>query len=77
MSFFSHYAFTTPLSSSFFCTFQIAVFQANPQLKTYVRASLERAVQELLPPVVERSIKIALTTCEQIMKKVRKLKHFP
>ncbi|XP_060561916.1 CCR4-NOT transcription complex subunit 1-like [Ruditapes philippinarum] len=48
---------------------QIAVFQAQPQLKTYVRASLERAVQELLPPVVERSIKIALTTCEQIMKK--------
>jgi len=48
---------------------QIAVFQANPQLKQYVRTAVERSVQELLPPVVERSIKIALTTCEQIIKK--------
>ena len=27
-------------------------------------------MQELLVPVVDRSIKIALTTCEQIIKKV-------
>ncbi|XP_064641680.1 CCR4-NOT transcription complex subunit 1-like isoform X3 [Lineus longissimus] len=48
---------------------QIALFQTNPQLKQYVRPAIERSVQDLLPPVVERSIKIALTTCEQIVKK--------
>ncbi|XP_052816540.1 CCR4-NOT transcription complex subunit 1-like isoform X2 [Mya arenaria] len=48
---------------------QLGVFQANPQLKQYVRVSIERAVQDLLPPVVERSLKIALTTCEQIIRK--------
>ena len=47
------------------------MFQANPQLKQYVRAALEKAVHELMPPVVERAIKIALTTCEQIIKKVQ------
>ena len=46
------------------------MLQANPQLKQYVKAAVERAVQELLVPVVDRSIKIALTTCEQIIKKV-------
>ena len=46
------------------------MLQANPQLKQYVRAAVERAVQELLVPVVDRAIKIALTTCEQIIKKV-------
>ena len=49
---------------------QMQVFQANPQLKQVVRVSIERAVQDLLPPVVERSLKIALTTCEQIIRKV-------
>ncbi|KAL3860717.1 hypothetical protein ACJMK2_010802 [Sinanodonta woodiana] len=48
---------------------QIAVFHANPQLKQYVRPAIERAVQEMLPVVVERSIKIGLNTCEQIIKK--------
>ena len=55
---------------TFFDTFKIGVLQANPQLKQFVRAAVERAVQELLVPVVDRSIKIALTTCEQIIKKV-------
>lgn len=50
--------------------FQLPLFQAHPQLKQLVRPALERAVQELLPPVVDRSIKISLTTCEQIVKKV-------
>ena len=52
------------------CVSQLALFQAHPQLKQFVRPSIERSVQELLPPVVERSIKIALTTSEQIVKKV-------
>nr|XP_006813651.1 PREDICTED: CCR4-NOT transcription complex subunit 1-like [Saccoglossus kowalevskii] len=48
---------------------QIALFQANLTLKQCVRPSVDRAVQELVTPVVERSIKIAMTTCEQIVKK--------
>jgi hypothetical protein len=54
---------------------QISLFQANPQLKQFVRPAIERAVHELLPPVVERSIKIALTTCEQIIRKVCIIDH--
>jgi CCR4-NOT transcription complex subunit 1 len=48
---------------------QLGLFQAHPQLKQYVRSAIERSVQELLLPVVERSQKIAVTTCEQIVKK--------
>uniref|UniRef100_A0A667XSL9 CCR4-NOT transcription complex subunit 1 n=1 Tax=Myripristis murdjan TaxID=586833 RepID=A0A667XSL9_9TELE len=42
---------------------------SHPQLKQCVRQSVERAVQELVHPVVDRSIKIAMTTCEQIVRK--------
>lgn len=48
---------------------QIPLFQAHPQLKQCVRQAIERAVQELVHPVVDRSIKIAMTTCEQIVRK--------
>lgn len=48
---------------------QIPLLQAHPQLKQCVRQSIERAVQELVHPVVDRSIKIAMTTCEQIIRK--------
>ena len=48
---------------------QIPLLQARPQLKQCVRQSIERAVQELVHPVVDRSIKIAMTTCEQIVRK--------
>ncbi|XP_063970716.1 CCR4-NOT transcription complex subunit 1-like isoform X2 [Lytechinus pictus] len=48
---------------------QLAIFQAHPQLRNCVRPAVERAVQELVHPVVDRSIKIALSTCEQIVKK--------
>ncbi|XP_061334481.1 CCR4-NOT transcription complex subunit 1-like isoform X11 [Pezoporus flaviventris] len=47
----------------------ILLFQAHPQLKQCVRQAIERAVQELVHPVVDRSIKIAMTTCEQIVRK--------
>lgn len=50
-------------------SFQISLLQAHPQLKQCVRQSVERAVQELVHPVVDRSIKIAMTTCEQIIRK--------
>ncbi|XP_071959089.1 CCR4-NOT transcription complex subunit 1-like isoform X2 [Antedon mediterranea] len=48
---------------------QAEIFQMIPQLRACVRIAVERSVQELVQPVVERSIKIALTTCEQIVKK--------
>ncbi|XP_033373032.1 CCR4-NOT transcription complex subunit 1 isoform X10 [Parus major] len=47
----------------------IPLFQAHPQLKQCVRQAIERAVQDLVHPVVDRSIKIAMTTCEQIVRK--------
>ena len=50
---------------------QIPLFQQHPHLKQFVRPAIERAVQELVHPVVERSIKICLTTAEMIVKKVR------
>lgn len=56
--------FLHPLPSS-----QVSLLQAHPQLKQCVRQSVERAVQELVHPVVDRSIKIAMTTCEQIIRK--------
>lgn len=48
---------------------QIPLFQQHPHLKQFVRPAIERAVQELVHPVVERSIKICLTTAEMIVKK--------
>ncbi|GAB1606660.1 Hypothetical predicted protein [Argonauta hians] len=48
---------------------QILLFHSHQSLKQCVRPAIERAIHELLPPVVDRSIKIALTTCEQITKK--------
>lgn len=47
----------------------VPLLQAHPQLKQCVRQAIERAVQELVHPVVDRSIKIAMTTCEQIVRK--------
>lgn len=48
---------------------QIPIFQQHPHLRQFVRPAIERAVQELVHPVVERSIKICLTTAEMIVKK--------
>lgn len=47
----------------------ILLFQTLPHLKQLVKISVERAVQEWMLPVVDRSIKIALQTCEQIIRK--------
>lgn len=47
----------------------ILLFQTQPQLKPLVRTSIEHAVQEWIAPVVDRSIKIALQTCEHIIRK--------
>lgn len=47
----------------------IPLLQTHPQLKLLIRPAGERAVQECILPVVDWSMKIALTTCEQIIKK--------
>lgn len=50
--------------------FQINLFQTHPHLKQIVRPSIERAITEWIVPVVDRSVKIAITTSDQIVKKV-------
>lgn len=47
----------------------ILLFQTQQHLKPLARSAVERAVQEWIVPVAERSIKIALQTCEQIIRK--------
>ncbi|XP_072946619.1 CCR4-NOT transcription complex subunit 1-like [Epargyreus clarus] len=47
----------------------IALLQTYPHLKQFVKPSIERSIQEWIHPVVDRSIKQALTTCEQIIRK--------
>ena len=47
----------------------LQLLNMNPVLKQFVRPAIERAVSEWLQPVIERSLKISLTTVEQIIKK--------
>lgn len=47
----------------------LLLFQTQPSLKPLVRQSVERAVLEWISPVVERSSKIAMQTCEHIIRK--------
>lgn len=48
---------------------QVALLQSNPHLKNFIKSAIERSIQEWIHPVVDRSIKYALTTCEQIIRK--------
>lgn len=48
---------------------QVGGIATNAQLKQLVRHALEISVQEIVGAVIERSIKIAMTTSEQIIKK--------
>ncbi|XP_052744271.1 CCR4-NOT transcription complex subunit 1-like isoform X1 [Bicyclus anynana] len=47
----------------------VALLQSHPQLQPAARAAVERAVQEWIHPVVDRSIKYALTTSERLIRK--------
>lgn len=47
----------------------IAIIHAHPQVKQLVRTAIERTISDWLTPVVERSVRIAVTTCEQILRK--------
>uniref|UniRef100_A0A8D9AYG7 CCR4-NOT transcription complex subunit 1 n=1 Tax=Cacopsylla melanoneura TaxID=428564 RepID=A0A8D9AYG7_9HEMI len=48
---------------------QLALFQAQPVLKPLVRTAVERSIHEWISLVVERAVKIAVNTAEQIVKK--------
>ena len=49
---------------------QIPLLVQYPQMKPCVRQAVEKAVQDYANPVLDRSIKIVLTTTEQVIKKV-------
>ncbi|KAB7502971.1 CCR4-NOT transcription complex subunit 1 [Armadillidium nasatum] len=48
---------------------QIGNFETSTQLKQLVRHAVELAVQDLITVVMERSVKVAITTTEHIIKK--------
>uniref|UniRef100_A0A914UVV1 CCR4-NOT transcription complex subunit 1 n=1 Tax=Plectus sambesii TaxID=2011161 RepID=A0A914UVV1_9BILA len=47
----------------------IPLFQLNPQLKHVVRPAVDHAVKELIGPVTERAIKVAMTATEHVCRK--------
>ncbi|XP_055707339.1 CCR4-NOT transcription complex subunit 1 isoform X2 [Phlebotomus papatasi] len=47
----------------------ILLLHTQPHLKALVRTAIERTLTDWMTPVVERSVKIATTTCEQIIRK--------
>jgi len=49
--------------------FQVPLFTSYPHLKIHVRTAVERAVQEWDGPVTERSVKIAVATTENIVRR--------
>lgn len=48
----------------------LSKFQLNPQLKHVVRPAISHAIKELIGPVTERAIRIAMHVTEHICKKV-------
>jgi CCR4-NOT transcription complex subunit 1 len=48
---------------------QITLFQIQPTLKKYVPIAVERAVQDIMHPVVERSVTIACVTTRELVLK--------
>jgi CCR4-NOT transcription complex subunit 1 len=48
---------------------QLPLLISNPHLKTFIHTSIENAIQDLVHPVVDRSIKYTINACEQIIKK--------
>ena len=48
---------------------RLTLLKEHPDLVQLVKISIEKSIQEWAVPVIERAIKIAVTTCEQIVKK--------
>lgn len=60
---------TTAFAAKVHYNQHLLLFQSYPHLKQYIKPAIERSIQEWIHPVVDRSIKYALTTCEQIIRK--------
>merc|ERR1719403_63121 len=48
---------------------RLPVLKEHPEFNQLIKLAIEKSVQEWISPVIERAIKIAITTCEQIVKK--------
>ena len=54
---------------------RLTFIKDQPDTIQVVTIAIEKSIQENLAPVIERAIKIALTTCEQIIKQDFALDH--
>merc|ERR1719309_1642421 len=54
---------------------RIQLVKEHPEILQLIKLSIEKSVNEWISPVIERAIKIAVTTCEQIVKKDFSLDH--
>ncbi len=54
---------------------RLTLLKDHPDLVQLVKIAIEKSIQAWVTPVIERAIKIALTTCEQIVKKDYALDH--
>merc|ERR1719192_2826060 len=48
---------------------RLSLLKEHPEFNQLIKLAIEKSVQEWISPVIERAIKIAITTCEQIVKK--------
>ena len=48
---------------------RLPLLKDHPEFNQLIKLAIEKSVQEWISPVIERAIKIAITTCEQIVKK--------
>lgn len=48
---------------------QVPLLQAHPHLKQFVRPAVDKAITELLTPIVDRSVKYTVNACESLIKK--------
>merc|ERR1719186_523680 len=46
-----------------------SLLKEHPEFNQLIKLAIEKSVQEWISPVIERAIQIAITTCEQIVKK--------
>jgi len=54
---------------------RIQLLKEHPEIIQLIKLSIEKSVNEWISPVIERAIKISVTTCEQIVKKDFSLDH--
>jgi CCR4-NOT transcription complex subunit 1 len=54
---------------------RLTLLKEQPDLVQLIKIAIEKSIQEWAGPVIDRAIKIALTTCEQIVRKDHALDH--